>query len=590
MIKKKADILFEVSWEVCNKVGGIYTVLSSKASLVNEIYKNNYYLIGPYFQGSLQGQFQDMPPDEELKQIFDHLGHHGIYCHYGKWLIDSSPSTILIEFSNFRDKTNDIKKELWEDYRIDSLRGAYDYDEPLAWGYAVGMLLEHLGRRFADKKIVAQFHEWLPGAGLLYLKRKGSAISTVFTTHATTLGRTMASSDRDIYTDIKSIDPDKEAYSYSVEAKHMLEKQCALNADIFTTVSEITGIEAEAFLGRKPDILLPNGLHIEKYPSLEEISIKHGIYRDRITEFMLYYFLPYYNIDVSKTLVFFTAARYEYHDKGIDIFIKALSELNRTMKKEGSDKNILALFWIPANAGSIRKELHENRARYIDIKESVDEELPEIRTELIRTLVSGNEITKEAIFRKTFLKEIAKKVLRLKQEGGPPLSTHEIYDPNDPIINAFMENNLLNKEDDKVRVIFYPIYLTGADSLLDLNYNECIIASHLGVFPSYYEPWGYTPLESGALGICSVTTNLAGYGRYLKDIKKDNEGIAVLDRLGRTEEDVIKQLTEVMHNYTKLSKDERITQKIKARHTAALADWKYLIENYIRAHNLSLKN
>ena len=287
-MEKKADILFEVSWEVCNKVGGIYTVVKSKAARMVERYGNNYFMVGPYFASKAIAEFQEEMPNDFCKAPFEELKKAGIICHFGKWLSEGAPLVILIDFVNYRYRINEIKRELWDWYKIDSLRAAPDYDEPVVWAYAVGMLIEKLSSCYSDKKIVAHFHEWLSGSGLLYLKKKNVKIATVFTTHATILGRTLASSSVDLYNVWNKINPDQEVYKYNVEAKHLVEKNSAAFADIFTTVSEITGMEASYLLKKKPDALLPNGLDISKFPTFEELVIKHKLQRDRIREFMLY--------------------------------------------------------------------------------------------------------------------------------------------------------------------------------------------------------------------------------------------------------------------------------------------------------------
>lgn len=218
------DSLFEVSWEVCNKVGGINTVLQSKAFQIESIYKKNYILVGPYFIDKVGGQFQEEPPEAELKAVFAALEKRGIKCHKGKWLIQGEPEAILIDFINFWPEVNRIKRELWDNFKIDSLNAGYDFDEPVVWSYAAGMLIEQLSNLHKEKKTIAHFHEWLSGAGLLYLKAKSSSVKTVFTTHATTLGRTLANNNIDIYSLLDKIDVNKEIYKFNVQGKHLLEK------------------------------------------------------------------------------------------------------------------------------------------------------------------------------------------------------------------------------------------------------------------------------------------------------------------------------------------------------------------------------
>lgn len=595
-MEKKADIICEVSWEVCNKVGGIFTVVQSKALQTMAHYDGNYFLIGPYFTKKVFGIFDEKLPPDNCRACFDELKNEGIECHFGTWLIKGNPDVILVDFHNFAKNKNDIKRALWDAYKIDSLNTEYfDFDEPVVWAWAVGRVIEKLAEAFSDKKLVAQFHEWLSAAGLLYLKHKNIKVGTVFTTHATTLGRTIANTDRDLYGLLDKINPDVEAANSGacVLAKHQTEKNAANSADVFTTVSEITGIESEKLLGRKPDVLLLNGLDMAKFPTFEEASIKHKLFKNRIYQFLFYYFFPYYSFDISKTLIYFLAGRYEFRDKGVDVFISALGRLNERLKSEKSDRTIVTFFWVPGNIKAIKQDLLENKTYFLDVKDTVDDAADEIKNKITYLLISKNEITSKSVFSEDFFQDITPKVRRISRKGVPPLSTHELYnEDSDSILNAFKAAGLFNTEQDRVKVIFYPIYLSGADGLLDTSYYESMQGSHLGVFPSYYEPWGYTPLEGGALGVSSVTTDLAGFGRYLCQngcTKEKYPGIFVLERFRKSYDEIVTGLTDILYRFAHTSLQERVENKIMAQKVAATADWKFFIENYINAHNLAVK-
>ncbi len=591
-MKPDADILFEVSWEVCNKIGGIYTVMKSKASLIQQAYNNNYYFVGPYIPGKVSGEFVEGIPPENMKKAFLEISNLGIICKLGKWLIPGQPSTILVDFAGYREKINNLKRELWESYKIDSLRAPVDYNEPLLWAYCTGIIINKLSESvFQDKKIVAHFHEWLSGAGILLLKSKKARVGTVFTTHATVLGRTLSSMQIDIYNIWNKINPDAEAIKYNVEGKHSLEKQSAINSDIFTTVSETTGIEAEHFLGRKPDVLVYNGLDLGKFPTFEEIAIKHRIQRDKIREFIFYFFFPYYTFEIKDTLFYFIAGRKEVRDKGIDIYIKALGELNKKLKEKRVQKTVVAFIWVPTNNRGIHSELIENRILYQDVKESLDDLGDETHKNITYTFVANKEISPKELFEEDFLLEMKGKVSRLKKKGIPDTSTHYI-DENDEILGLIKAAGLSNDKESPVKIIYYPTYLTGADGLLNQTYYEAMQGSHLGIFPSFYEPWGYTPLEAGALGVSSVTTDLAGFGRYIKEqYKKETEhrhGISVLSRMNKSDNVVVNELADIMLKFSMLTTNERIASKLHARHLAAKADWKDLVKYYIEAHNKAL--
>ena len=589
-MKANAESLFEVSWEVCNKVGGIYTVIKSKATYISEYYGENYVLIGPYIPERIIGEFSEQLAPDNYKKAFEEMKKEGVECHFGKWMIPSMPNVILLDFGGFMGNVNRIKRELWDFFGVDSLRAGYDYDEPVVWAYAVGKLIEKIED---NKKIVVQFHEWLAGAGLLYLKSRNANIATVFTTHATILGRTLASDNVDLYCvkpggmcELEEIDKPKTAYKYGMEPKHLLEHACVENADIFTTVSEITSIEAEYIHGRKADVLLLNGLDLAKFPTFEEGSIAHRKNREKIHEFLMSYFFPYYSFEVEESLIFFLSGRYEFRDKGVDIYIAALSKLNDMLKKENSKKTIIAFIWIPSAIKSIKPVVLENKTFFKDIKETVDDSIDDIRQKILNTLASGKKLS-VSVFSDDFLLETRRKSSALKKKGGPPLATHDLIDENDIIMRHLLQAGLDNMEDDRVKIIFYPVYISGTDGLLELDYYNAISGCHLGVFPSYYEPWGYTPLETGALGVSSVTTDLSGFGRYIqgKVESKKYPGVFVLQRFNKKDDEIIDDLAGFMHEFANYTKQERVQNKIEAKRLAGLADWSNFITFYIEAHN-----
>ena len=592
-IKPRADFVFEVSWEVCNKVGGIYTVITSKVGPMMDCYGSRYFTVGPFFPQKLVGVFEEKVPPEELKNVFGRLEKEGIKCYFGKWLIEGEPNTILIDFSSFSVRTNDIKKELWEKFQIDSLGTQfYDFDEPTVWSYACGRLIEEFRNEKKDKIIVGQFHEWLAGGGLLYLKERKIPVATVFTTHATILGRSICGTGANIYEVWDNIDPDAKAKEFGIQAKHLMEKECAANADCFTTVSETTGNEAEHLLKKKPDMILPNGLDMSKFPTFEEASIKHKLHRERIKEFLLYYFFPYQSFNLDETLFYFLCSRYEFHGKGIDIFIESLGKLNEKMKAENSQRTVIAFIWVPGNVRGIKQEILENKTFFQDIKDDVEDISGEIKNRIISLIVSKSEVNEKTLFDEDFLLRSKTKVLRLTKKGSPYLTTHDIYDEqNDAILKAFISAGLLNQSIDRVKVVYYPIYLSGADSLLDLSYYEAIQGCHLGVFPSYYEPWGYTPLEAAALGVPAVTTDLTGFGRYIREKgqRSKYQGIYILNRMGKTKDEEVSDLTKILYDYSRFSKAERTRNKIEAKRLSLLADWQKLVKFYIEAHNLAVK-
>lgn len=590
----KADLLFEVSWEAGNKVGGIYAVLASKALDTVRYYNSDYYLIGPYLPDKLKGEFQEQTPPVLFKELFLSLEkERGIRCHFGHWLIQDEPFLILVDFQDIWKEVNQIKTKLWEDYQIDSLNAGADFNEPVVWAQAVGELLQKICSFVPEKKIVAQFHEWLAAASLLYLKKLAVPIAAVFTTHATTLGRTLAYNNINFYSEISSIKPEEEAAKYNIKAKHQSEKAAAVASDVFTTVSEITGLEAQYFLGRKPDIILPNGLGADLLASFEELAIQHRHQRERLREFLLFYFFSYYTFDLENTLFYFISGRYEWRAKGIDIFIQALAELNRRLIKSKAKKTIVVFFWIPAAVRNVKAEILENRELFQEIKDSLEEVSWETKEKILYTLSEGKKISEHNLFSDDFLFDVKKKLLKAKRQGQPPLCTHDLVDDaNDSILKSLKESGLQNRDTDRVKAVFYPTYLNGHDGLSNLDYQQSIQACHLGIFPSFYEPWGYTPMEAAATGVAAVTTDLAGFGRFCQTLRLENKkqpGIFVLKRFNQDDHIVVRSLADIMFNFSEYSHRERVENKIQARKTAALCNWQVLIKNYITAHNLAVE-
>ncbi len=589
---EKPEVVFEVAWEVGNKVGGIWTVLSSKVEQMLSQYPENYFLLGPYFQEKLKGEFEEEPPEEKLKNAFQALEQEqGLRFHFGKWLIKGQPKMILIDFKDFWPKANQIKTDLWNDYQIDSLTAGQDFTEPVIFSTACGLLIEKMAGIFANKKTVAHFHEWLSGAGLLYLKKKQPQIGTVFTTHATTLGRTLAYNNVDFYNTIDSISPEDEINRFNIKAKHQLEKATAHYADVFTTVSAITAWEAERFLNREADLLLPNGLDENQFPSFEELTIQHRTYRNRLRNFMLFYFFPYYSFDLEQTLIFFTACRYEFRAKGLDILIKALAILNKKMQETSAKKNIVFFFLVPSGVRGVKTDILESREFLEDIKTSLEEISKETQEKVLYALAEDKAISEETLFNKDFLFKIEKKFLKLKRKGTPPLTTHDLLNPQDVILSSLETAGLDNKPDDKVKVVFYPVYLSGHDGLTNLTYEEFLKGSHLGIFPSFYEPWGYTPLETAGYGVPALTSDLTGFGRACQEYIEDKRypGIFITKRNDKKDEEAIQELANILFTFSKYQRKERVENKIHAKDISLLFGWKKLIKNYFKAHQLALR-
>lgn len=589
MVKPKADHLFEISWEVCNKVGGINTVLKSKAALMAQHYRN-YIMIGPYFERNARLELEEKEAPPLIKKAIEALKKEGITCHYGAWQIKGEPATILIDFSTIVEKKDALKGKLWDAYQIDSLESSWDYEEPIIFSFAVAQLLGAIEERLKSKKIVAHFHEWMTGAGILFLKETNTGIKTVFTTHATMLGRAICGAGGNLYEMLESIDPRAEAYRRKVQAKHLTETACASHCDIFTTVSEITGIEAEKILGRKPDVLVLNGLDISRFPTVEETSIKHITCREKLREFLTYHFFPHYVFPLEHNLMFFMTGRFEYKNKGIDLTIAALGKLNERMKAANDPRTVTVFFWIPMEQYGIKVELLENKNYYAHIKNYIQYNSENILKKVLYDFLAQGGVN-ETLFTKEFLNDMKQDLLQFKRQGSAPLSTHRLPDEENNVVIRNLRNvGLDNKEDDKVKVIVMPVYLDANDGLINLPYYDAMAGTHLGLFPSYYEPWGYTPLETAAIGVSSLTTDLAGFGRFIEPcLEKEKHGIEVLHRHNRPWEEIVNEFTDILYKFSKMNHTERVQNKIAAKKLAAKCDWEKFIDFYVEAHNKALE-
>ncbi len=244
-------LLFEVSWEVANKVGGIHTVLTGKAPLLLEQWGATYLAVGPYLAQSNREWTEDPTLFADWRAYF--FREKGYAVHVGHWSVRGHRiPTLLIDFYPLLSQRNEIFATLWERYRVDSLAGGWDYIEPAIFGYSAGELVESFCRFYYEETpAIAHFHEWLTGAGVLYLHMHAPKIATVFTTHATVIGRAAEGQLVE--------EPLEWARARQIVSKHTLERAAWQAADATTTVSETISAEAAHYLGHAADVLTPNG-------------------------------------------------------------------------------------------------------------------------------------------------------------------------------------------------------------------------------------------------------------------------------------------------------------------------------------------
>ena len=607
-------LLFEIATEVANRVGGIYSVLKSKAPITSAQYKQNYTLIGPLNKATYQSEVDqidweadDAFPDElkPIQTVLRNMRDKGFYFVYGTWLIEGSPKVILFDLGSCSSHLNEWKGDLWSLVGIPSPDNDTETNDAILLGYTVAWFLGELAVHDTQHAIVAHFHEWLAGVALPLCRKKKIDVVTIFTTHATLLGRYLcASGDVDFYNNLENFDVDQEAGKRGIYHRYCIERAAAHTADVFTTVSHITAIEAEHLLKRKPDGILPNGLNVVKFQAVHEFQNLHALKKERINDFVRGHFRGNFDFDLSNTLYFFIAGRYEYKNKGADMFIEALARLNYRLKVSGSKKTVVAFIIMPAKNRSYTVDELQSQAVVKALENTVNEVTKNIGKRLfdhamrypnngINTEIPTNLNELLSQSDKIMLK---RRVLTLKRPNNqlPPVVTHNMVDDaNDPILNQIRHVQLFNKSDDRVKIIFHPEFLNANNPVLGLDYDEFVRGCHLGVFPSYYEPWGYTPAECTVMGVPSVTTNLSGFGAYMEDLIETNQakdyGIYIVDRRFKSPEESVEQLVDYMEEFCQKTLRQRINQRNRTERLSDLLDWRRMGLEYVKARQLALR-
>ena len=533
----KPDYLFEVSWEVCNKMGGIYTVIATKALYLKSQLGRHHILIGPDVWMHTKSN-PDFTEDPHLFRIWKaKAAEEGLLVRIGRWNIPGKPIAILVDFKKFLPEQDTILGNYWKSFGVDSLTGNWDYKENFLFGYAAARVIESFWKCniYHSDKVVAQFHEWQTGAGLLYLKQNDLPIATVFTTHATMIGRCLAGNNFPLY-DGTEYDADAKARDFGVVARHSLESKSASNADIFTTVSEITAGECTRFLGRTPDVVTPNGFENSFTPATdEEYDSARASARAKLQEVAS----AMCDEPIGKdTLFVCIGGRYEYHNKGIDVFIDALAGIGQDIERQ-----IAAFIMVPGAHNGPDRDL-------LDV---------------------------------------------LAGKGPEHYSTqtsHNLaYPESDQILGRFHETGLVNALGGKVKIFFVPSYLNGDDGVFNMSYYDLLVGMDLALFPSYYEPWGYTPLEALAFRVPSLTTSLSGFGRWVDHIygNKPHPGLAVVPRDDSNYSEVVDAVRARILEMTALPLAKRKEYMANAREVASTALWNNQIKYYNEAYSQALE-
>ena len=520
-------------------VGGIYTVLSTKSNVMRQLLGDHYITVGPDVVKEAHETLYFVEDNDLFPEWRERALAQGLKFRIGRWKIESSPIAILVDYTPLYQSKNEILGHLWEQYELDSIRGQWDYVEPVLFGYAAGQVIESFCNFYLQQtsNIVAQFHEWMTGSGVLYLKEHCPQIATVFTTHATYLGRAISGNGLPLYDNLKTYLPSVMAMQFNVVSQQSMEQKAAKNADTFTTVSDITAKECEQFLYRKPDVVTMNGIdHTLRKDKAAFIAMRNEA-REKVLKIVET--LCGEPID-RNCLMVINSGRYEFKNKGIDLFIEALRRLN---EDKNLPRTVVAVIAVPSNIAGPSKDLQHR-------------------------LDGTNAIMGHTDFP----------------------ATHHVFDyENDAILNALRNSGLQNDANDKVKVMFVPAYLNGNDGIFNMTYSEFLAAFDFSVFPSYYEPWGYTPLESISLGIPTLTSDVSGFGKFVQQESQGNEAVTVIPREEGDTNKVVENLVAALRHFVNLTDKGREQLSKLALQQAEKLLWKDLIVSYQKAWDMALE-
>ncbi|WP_281615880.1 glycosyltransferase [Flammeovirga sp. SubArs3] len=599
---KDNPVLIEGAWEVCNQVGGIYTVIKSKIlNVLSTFGDENYCLIGPYVSNNISAIFDPISDDGDdlISRTVRSLRSKGYEVHYGRWLVSGRPKVVLFKPYNEAWKLTDIKKSLWESHNIPSFDGDDLFDQTIMLSSQMTDFFTELDAvNNGERKILAHMHEWMAGIPIPEIRRRGLNIQTVFTTHATLLGRYLAMNDPEFYTNLE-----KGTYNWAKEAEHFnikpqvsIERAAAHGAHTFSTVSRLTAVECKYLLGREINAIVPNGINIHKFEALHESQNLHQRYKEKIHEFVMGHFFQSYSFDLNNTLYFFTSGRYEYKNKGFDLTLEALARLNHKLRANNINKTVITFFITKQDYNSINPIELESRAVLGEIRKICDAMEKSVGERLFY-IASKGDVTEtptiEELIPESLRLQLRRTVQSWKTSRLPFITTHNLKDDNkDDILNFARKSGLLNYEGDKVKLVYHPDFVSSMNPLFGIDYDEFVRGCHLGVFPSYYEPWGYTPMECVARGIPAVTSDLAGFGDFvINDLKRTKvEGIEVIHRKHSDYSHSAEELANYLYDFVTMDRRDRISQRNIVEQSSYHFDWNELYDYYLEAYNLTLGN
>ncbi|MBL7863547.1 MAG: glycosyltransferase [Cyclobacteriaceae bacterium] len=588
--------LVEVAWEVCNQVGGIYTVIRSKAPTMAEYVNGPFCMIGPYMGKNIHSELE---PLNDVQDVFGqaaaNLRKRGYDVHYAEWLITGKPKVVLLNPNVIEAKAlSVIKYLLWKNHGVSTPDAHPLVNQVVAFGYLTKLFIDELVKVSGKgQHILAHFHEWMAGLPILDIKREKMPVKTIFTTHATQLGRHLAINSPLFYAHLPFFDREVEARKFGIVTEEVIEFKCAQHCDVFTTVSDVTARECKHLLGRKPDVIVPNGLNIERFEALHEFQNLHALYKKEIHEFVMGHFFHSYTFDLDKTIYLFTSGRFEYRNKGFDLTLEALWRLNEKLKAEKADLTVVMFFVTKREFYSIKPEVLQSRAMMEEIRQTCSVIEKEVGRALFNasTTHTDNRLPELNDFVSDYWKlRYRRTVQSWKSNKLPMVITHKLVnEESDEILQFLVRRNLLNRPEDKVKIVYHPDFITSTSPLFGMDYGQFVRGCHLGVFPSYYEPWGYTPLECMASGVPSVTSDLSGFGDYLTRNFPDYEknGMFVVERGRRTFDWSARQLSGSLHKFLTQTRRDRIMQRNNVENYSSSFDWKTLIRHYQQAYELA---
>lgn len=536
------DYIFESSWEVCNKVGGIYTVLSTRAKTLQNLLKDKIIFIGPDIINDENPYFIE---DNNLFSEWNtQTKKEGLVLKIGRWNVPGQPIAILVNFNQYYKDKNDIYTWLWEHFQVDSLHAYRDYDEASMFSYAAAKTVESFYNFYLNesKKVIYHGNEWMTGLGLLYLNYKLPQIATVFTTHATSIGRSIAGNNKPLYDYLFAYNGDQMAGELNMQSKHSIEKQTAKYTDCFTTVSEITANECKELLDKPVDFILPNGFENDFVPKGAEFTKKRKIARKHVLD--VANALLGTDLDDS-TLIVSTSGRYEFRNKGVDVYIEAI---NRLLRDNRLKKNILAFIEVPGWVGEPREDLKER-------------------------IKSGNKYDTPL---------------------PVPMITHWLRNMSqDNVLGMLKYLDMQNRNDDKVKLIFLPCYLNGSDGIFNMKYYDLVLGNDLCIYPSYYEPWGYTPLEAIAFKVPCITSDLAGFGLWANSefgrYGEITDGVKVIHRTDYNYSEVADKIKDTVAEFSNMPDSEINNARNNAEKLSKKALWNNFIKYYYQAYDFALR-